>query len=88
MAKESSLRSEVARQLARAEDAESALQLSKNDIEMSSSSDGMSSDGGALLAQLAALQESSLERDRRFQTTERRLQQQASLFCFIRYYYY
>lgn len=78
MSRESSLRSEVSRQMARAEEAESALQGCAG---AESGEGGAGQDGGALLAQLAALQDSCLDRDRRAQARERQLQQVAGNYC-------
>lgn len=82
MNRESALRSEVNRQMARAEEAESALQLSKVDIN-NGVSGGTTAEVGALLAQLAALQENSLEKDRRFQIKEKGLQQAAGNYLLL-----
>lgn len=76
MTRESALRSEVSCQMARAEEAESALQLSKVEIN-NGALGGTTAEVGALLAQLATLQENSLEKDRRFQAKEKVLQQTA-----------
>lgn len=78
MTRESALRSEVSRQMARAEEAESNLQLSKVEIN-NGALGGTTTEVGALLAQLATLQENSLEKDRRFQAKEKAFQQTAGI---------